>query len=228
MTYHQEYYRKNKEKINEYSRLYMKCYRAGKNWREQNNSWRTILDNIGEDKCPPLTPKQKHTRTKIIKELSLQGEFAIVKRLLAMAMLLLVFTSCKTNERVVTRDRFVSDTLITHTTRSVLLPVKNITKIDRPCLNDSLKPLNQTIATPYAQVTLKDENGSLVVEVNTDSIVNERVKSELKRIQSDTTIDKQIITKYRLPPWMWYVLGYTVLITLYTFRRFIPYLNMIP
>ena len=150
----------------------MKCYRAGKNWRDQNNSWRTILDNIGEDKCHPLTPKQKHTRTKIIKELSLQGEFAIVKRLLAMAMLLLVITSCKTNERVVTRDRFVSDTLITHTTRSVLLPVKNITKIDRPCLNDSLKPLNQTISTPYAQVTLKDENGSLVVEVNTDSIVN--------------------------------------------------------
>ena len=128
----------------------------------------------------------------------------------------------------VTRDRIINDTIITHTTKTVLLPVKNITKIDRPCLNDSLIMSEQTIATPYAQVTLREEKGSLVVEVNTDSIINERVRTELKRIQSDTTVSKEVVVKYRLPPWMWYVLGYTVLITLYTFRRFIPYLNLIP
>ena len=142
--------------------------------------------------------------------------------------LFIVLTSCKTQERTITRDRIINDTIITHTTKSVILPQRNITKIDRPCLNDSLIMSNQTIATPFARVTLREKEGSLVVEVNTDSIVNERVKTELRRLEKDTTVDKQIITKYRLPPWMWYVLGYTVLITLYVFRRFIPILNMIP
>ena len=75
---------------------------------------------------------------------------------------------------------------MTHTVKSIILPVKNITKIDRPCLNDSLIMSNQTIATPYARVTLREEKGSLVVEVNTDSIVNKRVKTELKRLEKDT------------------------------------------
>ena len=143
-------------------------------------------------------------------------------------ILILTFASCKSTTRTVTRDRIVNDTIITHTTKSVILPQKNVTIIDKPCKDDTLKELNQVVSTPFASVSLKSEGGSLVVEVNTDSIVNERVKQELRRIEKDTIVDKEVITRYRIPSWMWYVLGYTVLITLYTFRRFIPYLNLIP
>lgn len=152
----------------------------------------------------------------------------IFRLLLFFGLLILLLTSCKSTTKVVTRDRFISDTLITHTTRSVLLPTKNVTIIDSPCVNDSLKPLDQIISTPYANVSVKEKEGNLVVEVNTDSIVNERVREEIKRLEKDVSTSKEVIVKYRLPPWMWYVVGYAVLLTLYTFRRFIPYLNLIP
>jgi len=206
--YDRWYYQNNKEKKHAQSNKWRHDNRdryneLQRNWREKNKE------------------KYNEYQKKYMAKIRAAAKITVI-------VLLLAISSCKTQQHTITRDRIVNDTIITHTTRSVLLPVKNVTILDKPCANDSLKPLNQTISTPFAKVTLRENEGSLVVEVNTDSIVNERVRQELSRYEKDTTVDKQIITKYRLPGWMWYIIGYAVLLTIYTFRRFIPYLNMIP
>jgi hypothetical protein len=111
---------------------------------------------------------------------------------------------------------------------TVIPPTRNVTIIESPCVGDSIKPINTVNKFDAGTIEVKSDGKDLFVEVNIDSIVNSRVEKELKKTDTSTKVTEKIITKYRVPSWMWYVVIYATLLTVYTFRRFIPYLNLIP
>ena len=149
--------------------------------------------------------------------------------LIAMVLILMVlFVSCKSTETVITRDHVLSDTLIRHETELITLPTHYTTIIKNPCLQDSLKALDHTINTGNATVTIKNQDGNLAIEVDTDSIINSRVEEIRKRLEKETSVKETTVVKTRVSKWFFYLLGYSILLTLYTFRKFIPYLNLIP
>ena len=142
--------------------------------------------------------------------------------------ILLAIVSCKTTQTTTTKTQVLSDTLIRHEVNVVTPAVRNYTLINNPCKDGELKPIDQLIENENSSVSIRNIDGNLAVEVNIDSIVNSRVEEIIKSKNDTTTETVKTITRTRIPSWAWYVFIYTALVTVYTFRRFIPYINLIP
>jgi DNA-binding protein len=136
--------------------------------------------------------------------------------------------SCKSTKETTTTTRVLHDTIATREIVTVIPPQRNVTIIDSPCRGDSLKPINYISKTKSAEVKIESRGNDLVVSVDIDSIVNSRLEEERIKLDQTETIKEKVITKTRIPKFVWYVITYAVLLTLYTFRKFIPYLNLIP
>jgi hypothetical protein len=145
---------------------------------------------------------------------------------IVMIFMFAMIVSCKPSQ-VTTRTHFVKDSIITHETKTVQLPVKNVTIIEHPCKDSTLQPINQTISSGNTHVTIKEDSGNLIAEINIDSIVN----SDLKEFQSHINKEKEVITitKKVIPKWLWYILGANFLYILYRVGRlYIPLLKLLP
>lgn len=146
--------------------------------------------------------------------------------MLRVILILLLIVSCKPQKEVV-KTHFVSDTLIHHETKEIILPVKNITILDSPCKDSILKPINQTIKTEHSTLTIKSEGQKLVIEQDIDSIVNSRLEKILK--QTEKKKEVVTITKYKVPKWSWWLLGITAFYILYRVLRLqFPFLRILP
>ena len=152
----------------------------------------------------------------------------ILKSLLIVIGLFL-FTQCKSTETVIEKDHVLSDTLIKHETQVVTLPVNHTTIIKTPCKNDSLIIANQYLTIGKLRVKIKNLNGQLVIETNTDSIINSKVKEILKHTEKQVETIETIVQKKYIPKWIWYVLGITLIYIIYRIARlFFPIIRLLP
>lgn len=111
-----------------------------------------------------------------------------------------------------------------HTTDTIYK--SEIIKIDKPQLNEifieticdslgNVLPIYYTNTSNNVKTTLKSYQSGLKLEVNVDSIVNSR----LSEYKSSLVKEKEVLVKYKIPKWVWYNLIYSVLATLFIFRK---------
>lgn len=140
-------------------------------------------------------------------------------------LLFLISSCCAPKDTV--RTETVRDTIIRETTKTINLPVKNVTVIDNPCIEGELKVINQTVKTESSTLTIKEEKGNLVIEQDIDSIVNSRVSEMLKR--SEKQVETITITKTKVPKWAWWTLGILIFYVVYRVLRLqLPFLRIFP
>ena len=144
-------------------------------------------------------------------------------KIIALIILALLLIGCKT--RYITKTETKTDTITT---------VKVI-KIDKPQLNEiiienicdslgQLKQINYISRSDNTKTSLKSAKNSLILSVNIDSIVNSEIETYKSSLKTELTED---ITKVRyIPKWVWYNLAISILLIGWTFRRFIPALNI--
>ena len=144
-------------------------------------------------------------------------------------LLIIIVTSCKTQTVTETQYRFVKDSTNLEVTRVIQAPIRNVTIIDRPCLEDSLIPIDQTLKVGTTQVKVSNEQGELKIEVE-----KPREESTSSK-ETSTLLEKQVdaktvtITKTVTPKWAWWLLAITLLYVAYRLLRIqIPLLKMLP
>lgn len=136
--------------------------------------------------------------------------------------LIIGMTSCKT-QRSTIKNHIVSDTLITHTTEVLTLPTRTTTIIKEPCKDSVLQPINQTVKSGNTTAKILTENGSIKIEVETDTVKQVNNSKTSKHNSEITSI--QTVTKSVTPKWAWYVLSYAIGATIWIFRK--PILKLI-
>lgn len=142
-------------------------------------------------------------------------------------LILLLVASCKPKQIVATHT--VRDTIYVEVTKTVQVPIKEEVVISNPC--DSLGVLRrfkETLEIDKVNISLESINGNIVAKINVDSLINEVRKEYIGK--------EKIVTKYLevdkpvpfIPKWVYYLIGITVLLLIYLFRRFIPFLRWLP
>jgi len=133
----------------------------------------------------------------------------------------LCLTSCASRKRTqtITNTKVLGDTLIRHTSRSVVLPQKNVVILDRPCKENALAIANQKITNEKSTINIDNIDGSLRVSVDIDSIVSSRLaeydnKVHMERIE--VPVEVEVPVRNRLNG---YLLIYSISASLWIFRK---------
>jgi len=145
-----------------------------------------------------------------------------MKNTLLILIIIGMTVGCKTQQNTV-KTISLSDTLIRHTTEVLTLPTNTTTIIKEPCKDSVIQPINQTIKSGNTTAKILTENGSIKIEVSTDTI-KQNNSTEISKHNSDQ-VTIQTVTKLVTPKWVWYVLAYAIVITLWLLRK--PILKLI-
>ena len=145
-----------------------------------------------------------------------------MKNTLLILIIIGMTVGCKTQQNTV-KTISLSDTLIRHTTEVLTLPTNTTTIIKEPCKDSVIQPINQTIKSGNTTAKIVTENGSIKIEVSTDTI-KQNNSTEISKHNSDQ-VTIQTVTKLVTPKWVWYVLAYAIVITLWLLRK--PILKLI-
>lgn len=137
-------------------------------------------------------------------------------------MMLLLLIGCRPQQETI-RYTSLSDTLIQHTTETISLPTRLTAIIKEPCKDSILQPIRQTISNGTSTATVTNEKGELKIEITTDSLKSSN--SEKTQKQQSAEIITNTVTQTVTPKWIWYVLTYSVVITLWLLRK--PIINLI-
>jgi len=144
-------------------------------------------------------------------------------------ILLILIISCKSTHTTVTDTQVISDTLIKHTTKVITLPTHYTTIIKTPCKNDSLIIADQFLEIGSLKLKIINLNGQLVIETNTDSIINSKVSEILKHTEKELITIEKITTKNVIPKLVWYVLGAVLVYIIYRVARiYLPIIRFLP
>ncbi len=141
-------------------------------------------------------------------------------KLFIVLMVGLLFVQCKPKEIVVTQT--IRDTISTTIIEKVEVPINHTIIVDEPC--DSLgilKQFNQTFKTEHATVTISNHNGSIVAEIDLDSI---KQVWESSYVGKTEIVIKEIpveVPKPFLPKIFWYSIGANVLALIIIFRKYL-------
>ena len=132
-------------------------------------------------------------------------------------------TSCRSTKEVnskVVNHRIENSELI-HTNTRVELAVKNITIIDRPCFNDSIREINQVLKSGKTTVTVKTEKGKLAIEIEKEKDSSTTVEKLVKvKDVKETLIDKRkVIIKNRVPRIFWIILALSFCLNVWAYRK---------
>ena len=149
------------------------------------------------------------------------------KKIILIFLLLLV--GCKTKQVTVTKTEYVRDTIFKEKIVKINVPVTQFVEVESPC--DSLgvlKPFKMVLQSDKVNVTVQSKDGKLTAEINLDSIKQVAVKEYKSHNSVKVETKEVIITKYRLPSWFWWAMAYAILMTVWKFKKYIPYLNMLP
>ena len=145
-------------------------------------------------------------------------------------VILVIFSSCKTKEIVVTKTNTIHDTVFKEKFTTVNVPIHTVIEVPAECdsVTKQLKPFRQQIKSGAINVNVFSKNGILTATVNTDSVKQVAISDYNRTLKSDVEIQEIIITEYRVAKWCWLLLIYSILLTLYVFRKHIPYLRLLP
>jgi len=138
-------------------------------------------------------------------------------------LVLLLISSCKAKR--VEHTVYRTDTIKTSAVIKIRAPQLNNIEIEHPCDSlGNLKPFKYTFGTGNNKTVLKAVNDTIYLEQNIDSIVN----SKIDTYKSSNEKESKKTIQYRIPKWCWYLLIYSILLTVWTLRKFIPYLKLLP
>lgn len=147
-----------------------------------------------------------------------------VLKYLAIIFLILII-GCKSTSTTTERTHFVSDTLYTIETQVVQLPIKNITIIESPCKDSVLIPVNQTLKVGNTVVTLSNQDGDLIAEI--EQKADTLTSTDTTQIHNETQTEsiKETVIRIKVPKWAWYSLGINLVLLIWIFKK--PLLRLI-
>ena len=147
-----------------------------------------------------------------------------MKNLLIITLLVLV--SCKPTKTIV-KTETIHDTIYKEKIIKISVPVTSFVEVEKPCDSlGNLKPFKTVIKTKKIYVTVEGKDNVITAKINLDSIKQSTIK-EFRSNFKETT-HKEVITKYKVPKWAWWLLAANVLYIVYRLRKFIPYLKLLP
>ena len=150
---------------------------------------------------------------------NLQNAFLLI---IAILLLILLY-GCKAKR--IEKTIYKTDTIKTSAVIKIRAPQLNNIEIERPCDSlGNLKPFKYTFGTGNNKTVLKAVNDTIYLEQNIDSIVN----SKIDTYKASSVKEKEILIQYKTPKLFWYLLIYSILLTVWTLRKFIPYLKLLP
>ena len=129
-------------------------------------------------------------------------------------ILILLFVGCKAKR--VEHTIYKTDTIKTNTVLKIQTPQLNSIRIDEVC--DSLgrvKPFKHTFTSGKVKTIFKTVDNTIYLEQNIDSIID----SEINKYKSSITKEKEVLIKYKTPKWAWYTLIFSILSTVWIFRK---------
>lgn len=134
-------------------------------------------------------------------------------------ILLVLFTSCKTKQSTVIHK---TDSIIVTKVIKVTPSRLNELVIQNVCDSlGNLKIINYTNTSDKVQTTLKTVKNTLILEVNIDSLKQEWIKERKTSILKE----KIVVEKKYIPKFVYYIIIYSILATLFIFRK--PLLRLI-
>lgn len=138
-------------------------------------------------------------------------------------LILHIFTGCAAKKVYI--ETHSTDTIYKKEIVRIALPAINSVYIDKPCDSlGNLIPFNHVIINDKVRTVIKTVNNTIVLEQNIDSIVDVRIEEYRSKVKTS----KEVIIKYRIPKWCYYSLLITSLLLVFTFRKFIPILKLLP
>lgn len=150
-----------------------------------------------------------------------------MKKIILLTFILLV--SCKTKQITVTETEYVHDSIYIDRVEKIIVPQTQIVEIDKPCDSlGNLKPFKTVLKSDKVNVTVEAKNGVLRAEIDLDSIKEVYQKEFESKLSDKSKVSETIITRYRIPKWCWWLILYAVLMTIWKFKKYIPYLNLLP
>ena len=126
-----------------------------------------------------------------------------IKKIVYLVFILFLF-NCKAKKTVVEyKERIVKDTVNVFKERLVTKQVIDTLLIEEPCDSlGNLKEFEKEIRTEKAKVTLKSVDGNIRVDVNLDSIVNQRISEFKATYNKEKEIKEVEIVRYKYPLWL--------------------------
>jgi len=143
----------------------------------------------------------------------------IIFIILFLAALFILF-GCKAKR--VTHTIYKTDTIKEHSVLKIQTPQLNSIRIDEVCDSlGNLKPITHTFNSGKVKTVFKTVDNTIYLEQNIDSIID----SEINKYKSSITKEKEVLIKYKTPKWAWYSLIFSILATVWIFRK--PLLRII-
>lgn len=135
-----------------------------------------------------------------------------------LAILLLV--SCKSTKEFTKTDTIKKDSLVVKELVHVSMPASVDFAIDKPCDSlGNLIPFTQQVRTEYVNVYVKGEDNIISTEIDIDSIKSVFRAELQKEFESNKTDVLEVVTERYIPTWVWYLLVYAIVGTLYVFKK---------
>ena len=148
-----------------------------------------------------------------------------MKYLLIILIFLIVGCKAKqiTTEKIITK----TDTIYKNKVETIEVPVNNTLVVEQPCDSTGvLRAFKQTFKTKTVYVTIEGKDNVITANINLDSIK----QSTIEEYKSSISTEKEVITvtKFKNKKVMWYSLGANIVLLMFIFRKFIPFLRFIP
>lgn len=138
-------------------------------------------------------------------------------------LILLVVVSCKPKQ--VYLETHSIDTIKVKEVITIQPSQLNQLIIDTPCDSlGKLKPINYTFGTDNDKTTVKTTHNKLIIAQKKDSVIS--TEKETATISKTTSASVKI--KYKYPKWIWYSLGFNLLVLLYILKKFTSIFNFLP
>ena len=147
-------------------------------------------------------------------------------------ILIIMAVGCRSKKITLEKTIIKTDSIAREKSTSFSVPVVSTIVIDHPCDSlGNLRPFNQSFKSKYVNVRIRSEDQAIRSEINIDSLKTEVIKEYIKKNKSEQII--KTITIYRIPKWIWYILGSYMILIIYLFagswlKTALPFLKFLP
>ena len=142
------------------------------------------------------------------------------KEFIYITLVFILLSSCTAKKTVFQyKDRVVRDTVNLYKERVVTKQVIDTLTIEQPCDSlGNLRNFEKEIRTENAKILLKSVKGNIQVNVNLDSIVNQKISKFKSTYEKQVEIKEVEIIRFKHPLWMIITLAISILLNFLLFR----------
>ena len=134
--------------------------------------------------------------------------------------ILLLLSSCSSKKTITEyKDRIVNDTIIKTRTEVLVERFTDTLTINQPCDSlGNLKPFKQLISTKQGKVSIQGKNNVITAEIDLKAYKDVLEKEYKSRLANNTTIKEKEVIRYRIPLWVWFIIGLQSLLIALLFK----------